>query len=598
MALGYDGTIKIDTSIDSKGMAKGTKSISSSLGGVMRALKGFAALMGIAFSAVAIGNFVKSSVSSFNLLGTSFGSTIKRLTDSFALFKSALANSVMAALNALAPYIIIAVNWLTKLLTVIAQVVTALFGVSTGMSTVADATGDAGKSAKGALAGFDQLNVLSKDAGADAGGSILPPVTVPPEILAQVEEFKTKMLEFLQPVIDAFGRLKESLEPLGKTIWEALEWAWKNIIKPFGEWVANDLLPAFFDLLGAAALVLNEALIALKPLGLWLWEEFLQPLAEWTGQVIIDALGFLTEKLNQLSVWIKENPEKFQNFVIVVLALAAAWWLANAAVAAWVTLSGLGAVATAAFGAAIAFLTSPVFLVFLAIVALIAIVAFLATHWEDVWKFIVGYVEWAWGNLKSIIGLFSTYFDWAWNNLKNIVKFILDVIIGYAEWAWGNLTKGVEGIGTVFENVFTGIKNFVKGIINSIIGFINGMIDNIVGGINSIVGAANLIGNIIPGYSPIPFLDAPQIPQLATGAVIPPNAKFAAILGDQKSGTNIEAPAALIRQIVSEEMGKIEANIKIEFGGSLGALVRELKPLIDKENVRVGGSLIKSGVTI
>ena len=122
-----DGTIRIDTSIDTKGMAKGTKSISSSLSGVMRSLKGFAALMGVAFSAAAIGNFVKPSVASFNLMGTAFGDAIKRLTDSFALFKSALTNAVMASLNALAPYIIIAVNWLTKLLTIVAQVVTALF---------------------------------------------------------------------------------------------------------------------------------------------------------------------------------------------------------------------------------------------------------------------------------------------------------------------------------------------------------------------------------------------------------------------------------------------------------------------------------------
>jgi hypothetical protein len=40
---------------------------------------------------------------------------------------------------------------------------------------------------------------------------------------------------------------------------------------------------------------------------------------------------------------------------------------------------------------------------------------------------------------------------------------------------------------------------------------------------------------------------------LATGAVIPANAPFAAILGDQKHGTNIEAPENLIRQIIREE---------------------------------------------
>lgn len=46
-----------------------------------------------------------------------------------------------------------------------------------------------------------------------------------------------------------------------------------------------------------------------------------------------------------------------------------------------------------------------------------------------------------------------------------------------------------------------------------------------------------------------------KIPRLATGAVIPPNAQFAAILGDQTHGRNLEAPESLIRQIVREESG-------------------------------------------
>jgi len=91
----------------------------------------------------------------------------------------------------------------------------------------------------------------------------------------------------------------------------------------------------------------------------------------------------------------------------------------------------------------------------------------------------------------------------------------------------------------------------------------------------------------------IPEVTAPQIPRLATGAVIPPNAEFAAILGDQRSGRNLEAPEGLIRQIIQEEIGNIQVETTLNFGGSLGQLVRELKPYIDRENVRIGGSLVK-----
>lgn len=47
----------------------------------------------------------------------------------------------------------------------------------------------------------------------------------------------------------------------------------------------------------------------------------------------------------------------------------------------------------------------------------------------------------------------------------------------------------------------------------------------------------------------------PKIPMLAKGAVIPPNAPFMAMLGDQRNGNNIEAPEDLIRKIVREESG-------------------------------------------
>ena len=45
------------------------------------------------------------------------------------------------------------------------------------------------------------------------------------------------------------------------------------------------------------------------------------------------------------------------------------------------------------------------------------------------------------------------------------------------------------------------------------------------------------------------------LPRLASGAVIPPNREFMAVLGDQRSGNNVEAPEALIRRIVREETG-------------------------------------------
>ena len=51
-----------------------------------------------------------------------------------------------------------------------------------------------------------------------------------------------------------------------------------------------------------------------------------------------------------------------------------------------------------------------------------------------------------------------------------------------------------------------------------------------------------------------------DIPHLAKGQVIPPNRQFLAMLGDQKSGTNVEAPLKTIEQALENVLNKMSAN--------------------------------------
>ena len=81
------------------------------------------------------------------------------------------------------------------------------------------------------------------------------------------------------------------------------------------------------------------------------------------------------------------------------------------------------------------------------------------------------------------------------------------------------------------------------------------------------------------------------IPMLATGAVIPPNAPFMAILGDQTHGRNLEAPEELLREIIRGEIGNIVVQNNISFEGELAPLIRILYPEIQSEAHRIGGSL-------
>lgn len=91
--------------------------------------------------------------------------------------------------------------------------------------------------------------------------------------------------------------------------------------------------------------------------------------------------------------------------------------------------------------------------------------------------------------------------------------------------------------------------------------------------------------NVNVGYSR--FL---PIPKLATGAVIPANREFLAVLGDQRHGTNIEAPLATIEQAVANVIsrigatGKTEAILEID-GEKFGRMVYKLNK---RESKRVG----------
>lgn len=50
--------------------------------------------------------------------------------------------------------------------------------------------------------------------------------------------------------------------------------------------------------------------------------------------------------------------------------------------------------------------------------------------------------------------------------------------------------------------------------------------------------------------------EPPLIPKLAAGAVLPPNKPFLALLGDQKSGTNVEAPLSTIEEAVENVLSR------------------------------------------
>lgn len=136
-------------------------------------------------------------------------------------------------------------------------------------------------------------------------------------------------------------------------------------------------------------------------------------------------------------------------------------------------------------------------------------------------------------------------------NLKLVFSGLIDFVTGVFTGDW--------------ERAWDGVKNVFAGLWNSIIILLESAINLIIKGLNWLISKINGISFEVPDWVPgvggesigpnIPTISNVQLPRLATGAVIPANREFAAILGDQTYGNNLEAPEGLIRQIVREESG-------------------------------------------
>lgn len=88
-----------------------------------------------------------------------------------------------------------------------------------------------------------------------------------------------------------------------------------------------------------------------------------------------------------------------------------------------------------------------------------------------------------------------------------------------------------------------------------------------------------------------------DVPHLAQGAVISPNNEFLAVLGDQRSGTNVEAPLGTIEQALENVFarhggGGESVDVTVHFTGSLAQVARLLQPEITAERSRLGTNLV------
>lgn len=157
-------------------------------------------------------------------------------------------------------------------------------------------------------------------------------------------------------------------------------------------------------------------------------------------------------------------------------------------------------------------------------------------------------------------------------NLTEFARNLKDNILG-------GIIQFIKGVFTGnWKSAWEGVKKVFSGIWNSIVIIAESAINAVIKGLNWLISKINTIKFTVPSWVPgvggksigghLSSLSEVKLPRLATGAVIPPNKEFLAVLGDQKSGTNIETPLATMVDAFKQAMA--------ESGGGTTTVVLQL----------------------
>lgn len=466
----------------------------------------------------------------------------------------------------------------------LASTVAEIFSDVFGSQVAQDITGDI-------IGIFTEAFMLVTMLGASFGRDLLNMIIQP--LMENKEVIKTALLETLQPIqtitqaIETFlqsitdkimALYNEHIKPFIDSITQGISDIVGTFLAAYNEYIAPilDTWAAKFDevLNGPVLEAINSFLSVVgKVIDVLklLWEEVLVPLIEWIIENIIPVLAPIVEWIGTTALDLVGTVAEMASGILDALG-GIIDFLVGVFTGDWdKAFSGLKQIADGfkkTFNAIFDFIQNNI---------LIPFGNFLSGVFEQDWIStfgVFGYV------IEGFLGIIQNNFDRARQVFDGLIDFVNGIFSGNWKRAW-------EGIVDVFTGVFQGIIDKIKSVINSAISIANGGIRLI----NSAIGRIESAISFGPWEIPTPFGSrtigfqadfprVPTIPYLASGAVIPPNKEFMAVLGDQNQGNNIEAPESLIRRIVREESGRSSGN-KYEIPLKVGR--RELARLVIDE---------------
>ena len=155
--------------------------------------------------------------------------------------------------------------------------------------------------------------------------------------------------------------------------------------------------------------------------------------------------------------------------------------------------------------------------------------------------------------------LFTDLSDIVRTLLGDAIDFIRDAFVGLTEFVSGvfsgDMEKALRGVAQIFRSVF----NLVLGVFEAVVNFIISGVNHVIRGFNKFLALGDKVTEFLgwgssKKVSELGKFAMPRIPALATGTVVPPNREFLAMLGDNKTETEVVSPLSTMKQAMLEAL--------------------------------------------
>lgn len=336
----------------------------------------------------------------------------------------------------------------------------------------------------------------------------------------------------------SLDNLWKALEPFGETIGNGLLTFYEKAIAPLMSWATGDLISAALDVLSGALKVLNPILDEAQKFGWFLWDKFLRPIAEWTGGVIVATLKGMGDALSTIGDWLNQNRWFVEIAETFLFGLAAGFAAINAVL--WIQQGGL-------------------------LKALTTLGTNITSLISQVWQFTAA--------------LLSNPITWWTLSIAGVIT-VLVLLIRH----WDKVKEAVSGaVNAVWENI--------KSLWSRLGKFGDWLLDNIIKPLGRMFGfnydSGTLVGRKIPGF--------------AQGAVLRGGDPILAYLNDQPRGqTNIETPLNTMidafNTALENNRGITNNNIVVEANGDMDSIVSMLSFRIKQQDKITGSNFISDNV--